>query len=126
MIIIYCPSCRRIKIESEVIKEMEQSFKEVEAEEIEVAREQIRQASSQEELDEINQSLELQTRQCLSAVEEFEGEIWVELNDAEWGAIHIFMNSPNLLYIADNYADYPELCPECLFAQKKSEQAQKN
>lgn len=113
MILIYCPICRRVKIDATEARQMVSDYEAAEDIEREEFLKLIEETEDPDELDEISSSLELQTRQRIAVPEEFRGEAWVELNDQEWGAIATILQSSSLLYIVDNYSDYPEVCLEC-------------
>ena len=126
MVLTYCSICRRIRIDAAEAREMAAVFQAEEALEQEEMAQEISEAESEEEIDFISMSFETQTRKCVTAPEDFDGEFWVELSDQEWGAIQSIVSSPSLLYLVDNYADYPVICPHCLAAKKAKEMAEQN
>ena len=126
MVLTYCTICRRIRIDAVEAREIETFFHEAEASEKEDLLEIINETEDEKELSYISESLDLQTRQCITVPEDFKGEAWVKLSDQEWGVIQTILNSPSLLYLVENYADYPVICPECLAAKEFKEVAGMN
>ena len=126
MVLTYCTVCRRVRIDAVEAREIEASFHEEEALGQEELLEIISEAEDEEALSYISQSLDLQTRQCITVPEDFKDEAWVKLSDQEWGAIQIILNSPSLLYLVKNYADYPVICLDCLVAKELKEVVRMN
>lgn len=126
MVITYCYLCRRVRIDAAEAREMADEFQIAEELEKEEMAHEISRAESKEEVDFISTSFETQTRQCVTVPEDCEGEFWIKLTDQEWGAIQSIISSPNLLYLVDNYADYPVICPHCLAAKEAKEIAEMN
>jgi len=118
MVLTYCAVCRRVRIDPAEAREIEAFFNDAEALEKEDLLKMIDETEDEEELNYISESLESQTRQCITVPENFKEEAWVKLSDQEWGAIHTILNSSNLLYLVLNYADYPVICPDCLAAKE--------
>lgn len=125
MIITYCPICRRIKIDAAEARQMAADFNTDEILERQDTSIMLEEAEEEEKL-EILASLEMQTRVCVNINDDFQGEDWVKISDQEWGAIQTILNSPNLLYMVDNYADYPIVCPACRIMAEEQEKAEKN
>lgn len=114
MILVYCPICRRIKINADDVRKMAIEFDEIEEAETQEIRELISQAKSEEELIEIKKMVELRTRGKAGVSDELKGDQWVSLSDQEWEVIQAILNSTHLLCLVENFADYTEKCPECL------------
>jgi hypothetical protein len=105
---------------------MASDFDEAESLEKEDWMEIIDETEDEDELLKISNSLELQTRQRISVPDDFNGEIWVKMSDQEWGVVETILNSPTLLYLVDNYSDYPKICPDCLAAEEAKKTAGMN
>ena len=62
MVLVYCPICRRIKINADDVRKMAIEFDEIEEAETQEIRELISQAESEEELIVIKEMIELRVR----------------------------------------------------------------
>ena len=126
MVLVYCPICRRIKINADDVRKMAIEFDEIEEAETQEIRELISQAESEEELIEIKEMIELRVRGKAGVSDELKGDHWVSLSDQEWSVIQSILKSTYLLYLVDNFADYTEKCPECLAKEAELEKAALN
>jgi len=126
MVFSYCIDCRRVKIDIPKIKKMAADFDEQEDLDKEELLSSIDKSNDAEELEKLTNFMMCQTSYKADIPTDCQEEIWVVLSDQEWGAIETILNSSNLLYLVDNYRDYPVICPDCLKAKKVRETADLN
>jgi hypothetical protein len=126
MVIMYCSVCRRIRIDAAEAREMVADFNAAESMEKADISHLIDEIDDPIKLEQLSASLNLQIRRRVDVPDEFQGEDWVKLSDKEWGAIQVILESPSLVYLVGNYADYPEICPDCAIAEEVREKAKEN